>query len=182
MDRNTVTSTLGDATVTIGGRFTAPAKVVFIHPLHNFALVQFDPKTVPDSIEVGQARRDLPLRSVLEICPRCTRRASGADLVAADADRSECFDHRAQVRAKRRLRHIAKGGHLRILSPLARGPSLAQLTFRSLGRPDRSQDARRELWLDEAADAESAAVSAPQRRDPWPRDGAESRRRRAGER
>ena len=60
MDRNTVTSTLGDATVTIGGRFTAPAKVVFIHPLHNFALVQFDPKTVPDSIEVGQARRDLP--------------------------------------------------------------------------------------------------------------------------
>ena len=79
MDRNTVTSTLGDATVTIGGRFTAPAKVVFIHPLHNFALVQFDPKTVPDSIEVGQARRGLPLSSTRDLPemhpPRLRRRS-----------------------------------------------------------------------------------------------------------
>jgi len=43
VDRHTIPVALGDARITVGGRVNVPARVVFIHPLHNLALLSFDP-------------------------------------------------------------------------------------------------------------------------------------------
>lgn len=43
VDRNTVPTSLGDVRVVVAGALDIPAKVVFIHPLHNLAIVQYDP-------------------------------------------------------------------------------------------------------------------------------------------
>jgi hypothetical protein len=55
VDRNTVTSTLGDVSITIGGRITVPGTVEYVHPLHNFALVRYDPTVVPNDVVVRSA-------------------------------------------------------------------------------------------------------------------------------
>jgi len=44
VDRNTVTDSMGDAMVTFASTIMVPAHVVFVHPVHNFAIVQYDPK------------------------------------------------------------------------------------------------------------------------------------------
>jgi len=44
VDRNTVPTTLGDVSVTFAGALDISAKVVFIHPLHNLAFIQYDPE------------------------------------------------------------------------------------------------------------------------------------------
>ncbi|KAJ2719213.1 hypothetical protein GGI07_005352 [Coemansia sp. Benny D115] len=41
-DRDTVPIALGDVRVTIGGSAVLPARVVLLHPVHNFAVVQYD--------------------------------------------------------------------------------------------------------------------------------------------
>lgn len=46
VDRNTVTDNLGDAMVTFASTIMVPAHVVFVHPVHNFAIVQYDPKLI----------------------------------------------------------------------------------------------------------------------------------------
>lgn len=46
VDRNTVTDSLGDAMVTFASTIMVPAQVVFVHPVHNFAIVQYDPKLI----------------------------------------------------------------------------------------------------------------------------------------
>lgn len=46
VDRNTVTDNLGDAIVTFASTIMVPAHVVFVHPVHNFAIVQYDPKLI----------------------------------------------------------------------------------------------------------------------------------------
>jgi pro-apoptotic serine protease NMA111 len=46
VDRNTVTDSLGDAMVTFASTIVVPAHVVFVHPVHNFAIVQYDPKLI----------------------------------------------------------------------------------------------------------------------------------------
>jgi S1-C subfamily serine protease len=46
VDRNTVPVSAGDVTVTLAGTLQIPAKVVYIHPLHNLAVVQYDPKLI----------------------------------------------------------------------------------------------------------------------------------------
>ncbi|CAI5746512.1 unnamed protein product [Peronospora destructor] len=46
VDRNTVTDSLGDAMVTFASTIMVPAHVVFVHPVHNFAIVQYDPKLI----------------------------------------------------------------------------------------------------------------------------------------
>jgi len=43
VDRNTVPTSLGDVSVTFAGALDIPAKVVFVHPLHNLAFIQYDP-------------------------------------------------------------------------------------------------------------------------------------------
>jgi S1-C subfamily serine protease len=46
VDRNTVPVSLGDVSITIAGTLEVPARVTYIHPQHNLAIVQYDPKLI----------------------------------------------------------------------------------------------------------------------------------------
>ncbi|KAG3156994.1 Pro-apoptotic serine protease [Phytophthora idaei] len=46
VDQNTVPIALGDVLITIAATVEIPAKVVFVHPVYNFSIVQYDPKTL----------------------------------------------------------------------------------------------------------------------------------------
>jgi pro-apoptotic serine protease NMA111 len=46
VDRDTVPVAEGDARITFGGTLEVPAKVVFVHPLHNLAVVSYDPRMI----------------------------------------------------------------------------------------------------------------------------------------
>lgn len=46
VDRNTVPEALGDVRVTFGGSLEIPARVVYVHPLHNLVLLAYDPGLV----------------------------------------------------------------------------------------------------------------------------------------
>lgn len=47
IDRNTVTVSLGEAWVTVFGSIRVPAEVVYLHPVHNVALLRVDPARLP---------------------------------------------------------------------------------------------------------------------------------------
>jgi len=49
VDRNTVPVTIGDVRLVFGGALDIPGKVLFVHPLHNIAIVQYDPRLLGDS-------------------------------------------------------------------------------------------------------------------------------------
>ncbi|MCP4873641.1 MAG: hypothetical protein GY898_33560 [Proteobacteria bacterium] len=47
VDRDTVASVLGDVNVLVNGAIVLPAEVVWIHPVHNFTVVRYDPSLLP---------------------------------------------------------------------------------------------------------------------------------------
>lgn len=62
VDRDTVPVSLGDATVTFGGGFTVPARVRWLHPTENLALLSYDPAHLIEN-NVGEVKLDgRPLR------------------------------------------------------------------------------------------------------------------------
>jgi S1-C subfamily serine protease len=46
VDRNTVPVTVGEATVTFAGSLEVPARVLYVHPLHNLSVLAYDPKLI----------------------------------------------------------------------------------------------------------------------------------------
>ena len=49
VDRNTVPAPIGDVRLTFAGAIEIPAVVKYIHPLHNLAIVAYDPKLLGDT-------------------------------------------------------------------------------------------------------------------------------------
>jgi len=51
VDQNTVPLPLGDLTITFGATVEIPGEVIFLHPVHNFAVLKYDP-----SLLIGSAK------------------------------------------------------------------------------------------------------------------------------
>ena len=57
VDRNTVPVAAGDVRITVAGSIEVPGRVEWVHPLHNLALVSFDPRLL-DGTPIRSARLD----------------------------------------------------------------------------------------------------------------------------
>jgi S1-C subfamily serine protease len=84
VDRNTVPVSVGDCNITFAGTVQVPGRVVYIHPLHNLAVVAYDPKLIGTTpvkaaklavheLTAGETVRIVGLSSESEIRSRSTQ-------------------------------------------------------------------------------------------------------------
>jgi S1-C subfamily serine protease len=87
VDRNTVPVSVGDVNITFAGTLQVPGKVVYVHPLHNLAVVAYDPKLIgttpvqtaklaPRGLLAGDAVSVIGLTAESELRARSTQIAS----------------------------------------------------------------------------------------------------------
>lgn len=69
VDRNTVPEAMGDVRITFGGNLDIPARVAWVHPAHNLALVAYDPALIGDTPvrEARLARRELEAGEAVQV-------------------------------------------------------------------------------------------------------------------
>lgn len=61
VDRNTVPIAIGDVTVTFAGSLEVKAKIEQVHPLHNLAMVSYDPAAIGDTpVQEAKFNVDMP--------------------------------------------------------------------------------------------------------------------------
>jgi S1-C subfamily serine protease len=63
VDRNTVPVAMGDVRIVFAGAVDVPARVVFIHPLHNMAIVQYDPELLEHTEVTAATLKSRPLEA-----------------------------------------------------------------------------------------------------------------------
>jgi len=74
-DRNTVPVSLGDVRLTFGGELEIPGQVAFINPLHNLAVVSYDPRLIGTT----------PVKSA-QLNPEALREGENITAVGMNAD------------------------------------------------------------------------------------------------
>ena len=121
VDRGTVTSTLGDATVTLGGTATVAARVRYVHPLHNFAIIQYDPASVPAGVCVSE----------VPLVPRRLQTGAQVTLVGLKSGLNEEFDSSRPVDVVARATRIANSGWMKL--PLPNPPRFQVANTETLG-------------------------------------------------
>lgn len=67
VDRNTVPDTLGDITLTFAGSLETPARVAFVHPLHNLAVLRYEPRLIGATPVRSASLAASPLKSGDEV-------------------------------------------------------------------------------------------------------------------
>jgi S1-C subfamily serine protease len=101
IDRNTVPLAMGDVRLTFNGTVEVPGKVEFIHPLHNLAVVSYDPKSIgntpvraatflPKPLEAGEDVWVVGQRSDMKVMSERTQVAS-VDVVSFPLSRTLRF-------------------------------------------------------------------------------------------
>jgi len=66
-DRNTVPVAVGDVRITFAGTLEIPARVVYVHPLHNLALIAYDPALVGTTPVVSARLASRPMHEGDEV-------------------------------------------------------------------------------------------------------------------